>query len=441
VREDSLRPLTGPGPSYRQRGRPGWLAPVAAAVGVALVMGLAVLAGRIPARHAGPAAGLPPGIPRYYVQTPRGPGRPVVRSTATGRMISVVPVPVTGNPPGDAISAADGTGTFFVAAFPPGHQGERLYEFRLTPAGRVTGFSAVPVAELASRNWAADALAVSPDGSRIAVSMRYAARQSSCGHHSQQVCPQQRPDYVLAINLATGARTVWRWAGSPVVHSFSVESLSWTSDGREVVLLGQWCEFGLTNQTCAQGSRGAEVEELDPAAGNGGVGGRGILYQMRPLTEIVQAQINRDGTAVTAVVLHGHTAGYGHVPRICPWNASRSSRAASAGCWRCSTSAASAAPWTRAPPRISSPSARTPPASICCSAAGSAGTAAPAGSTAGSMTGGWCRCSRPTAGRQTRRGDPRAPGKSGRPGRPVGRHGRYAEIYRWTGGASAVISP
>ena len=45
---------------------------------------------------------------------------------------------------------------------------------------------------------------------------------------------------MLAINLATGHRTVWRWAGSPVVHSFAVESLSWTSDNRALALLGQW---------------------------------------------------------------------------------------------------------------------------------------------------------------------------------------------------------
>jgi hypothetical protein len=315
VPENSLRPLTVPAGGPRRPARSAWLAPVAAALGVALVIGLAVLAGRISARHAGPAQGLPAGVPRYYVMVGRGPGRPVIRSTATGKMISMVPVPVTGSPPGYDISTADGAGTFFVAAFSRGRQGEHLYRFRLTPAGRVTGFSAVAVGALAGRNWAADALAVSPDGSRIAVGMKYAARQPPCGRDGQQVCPQRRPDYVLAINLATGARTTWRWADSPVVPSFSVDSLSWTSDDRKLVLLGQWCKVGRTNQTCARGSRLAQVEVLDPAAGDGGVGAHPLLPQSASFPDIVQAQINPAGTSVTAVILRGHAAGYGHVPR------------------------------------------------------------------------------------------------------------------------------
>jgi hypothetical protein len=314
VGEDTLHPLAIPAPGHRPPGRPGWLAPVAAAVGVALAIALAVLAGRISARHPGPTQGLPAGLPRYYVMVGRGPGRPVVRSTATGKMISMVPVPVTGNPPGYDVSTADGAGTFFVAAFSRGRQGEHLYRFRLTPAGRVTGFSVVAVGELAGRNWAADALTVSPNGSRIAVGMKYAARQPRCGRDRQQVCPQRRPDYVLAINLATGARTTWRWADSPVVHSFSVDSLSWTSDDRKLVLLGQWCDVGRTNQTCARGSRLAQVEVLDPAAGDGGVGARPLLPQSASFPDIVQAQISPDGTSVTAVVLRGHAVGYGHVP-------------------------------------------------------------------------------------------------------------------------------
>ena len=58
VQEDSLRPLTvREGHPGRPR-QPGWLAPVAAAVGVALVIGLAVLAAQVSGRNAAPA-GLP----------------------------------------------------------------------------------------------------------------------------------------------------------------------------------------------------------------------------------------------------------------------------------------------------------------------------------------------------------------------------------------------
>jgi hypothetical protein len=292
---------------------PGWLAPVAAAVGVALVIGLAVLAAQFSGRHA-PPAGLPPGTPRYYVQTGLVGGRPVIRSTVTGAVTGTVPVRAS-NALGYDLVTADRDGTFFVVAAPALHDGERLYKFRLTGAGRVTGFSAVPVGALATRTWAADALAVSPDGSRIALGMRFVAPPVLCPP-ARQPCPQQPgPDRVLAINLATGHRTVWRWAGSPAVHSFAVENLSWTSDDRTLALLGQWCDKGRTNETCARGDRLAEVEALHPAAGGGGVGGPGILYQSGPLPEIVQAQINPDGRSVTAVVLRGQVPGYGHVRR------------------------------------------------------------------------------------------------------------------------------
>ena len=311
VREDTLRPLTVPEPGHRRpTSRPGWLAPVAAAVGVALVIGLAVLAAQVSGRRTVPA-GLPSGTPRYYVQTGRAGGRPVVRSTATGAVTGTVPVPAS-NALGYDLVTADRNGTFFAVAAPALNRGERLYKFRLTRTGRVTGFSAISVGALATTTWAADALAVSPDGSRIAVGMRFVAPPVLC----RQLCPQQPgPDYVLAINLTTGHRTVWRWHRGPVVRSFAVESLSWTSDDRTLALMGQWCDTGRTNETCAPGFRGQEVEALHPAAGGGELGGPGLLDSVGPRSEIVQAQISPDGRTVTAVVLSGRVPAVGHVRR------------------------------------------------------------------------------------------------------------------------------
>jgi hypothetical protein len=278
-----------------------------------------VLVGRVSARHTTPTVPLPPGIPRYYVETGLTGGRPVVRSTATGAVTSTVPVPGVANAPGYALATADDNGAFFVAAFPPGHQGERLYTFRLTQAGQVTGFAAVPVGKLASRQWAADALAVSPDGSRIAVGMSFAGPTGPCGGQGERACPRARPDYVMAIDLTTGARTVWRWGRTPVEHGFSVESLSWTNDDRKLVLLGQWCAtVGQSTQTCSHG-RVTEVRALYPAAGDGSVGGgRGLLYQPSSSAYIVQALISPDGTSVTAVVLRGHIVGNSQISGTVP---------------------------------------------------------------------------------------------------------------------------
>ena len=100
-------------------------------------------------------------------------------------------------------------GQYFVAAAAPGIQGQRLYRFRLTSTGRVTGFAAVPGGTLGRRYWAADAMAASPDGSRVAISLSWAgslrARGLPAGLHFST-----HPDYIDIIDVATGARSVWR---------------------------------------------------------------------------------------------------------------------------------------------------------------------------------------------------------------------------------------
>ena len=321
VPEESLRPLVEPDPGHRQRhsGRPGWLAPAAAAVGVALVIGLAVLAGRITAGHSGQTVARSAGMPRYYVEEGLGGGRPVIRSTATGAVTGVVPVPTSGNAPGYAVvSAADANGTFFVAAYSPAERGERLYQFRLTRAGRVSGFSALPGGRLAGSQWAADTLAVSPDGSRIAVGMSFTGPSGPCGSPGQRACPRSRPDYIMAISISTGAKTVWRnEAGAP--HSwFSVDSLSWTSDNRELVVLGEWCPTAADSEGCGPG-RIAEVRALDPASGGGPVySGRLLLRQSARFPYPVQALISPDGATITAVVLRGRVVGNSQISGSVP---------------------------------------------------------------------------------------------------------------------------
>ena len=312
IHEDTLRSLVEPEPRRGQRHlrRPGWLGPAAAALGVALVIGLAGLAGRIIAGHVGQTIARSAGMPRYYVEEGLGGGRPVIRSTATGAVTGTVPVPAAGSAPGYAIiSAADANGTFFVAAYSPADRGERLYQFRLTRAGRVTGFSALPGGKLADSQWAANTLAVSPDGSRIAVGMSFTGPNGPCGSPSQRACPRPRSDYLMAISTSTGTKTVWRnEAGAP--HPwFSVDSLSWTSDDRELVVLGEWCPTAADSEGCGP-SRVAEVRALDPASGGGPVySGRLLLRQSARFPYPVQALISPDGATITAVVLRGRVVG------------------------------------------------------------------------------------------------------------------------------------
>ena len=140
VRDEELRPLTMPKRRWRQL---PWVAPLAAAAAVVLVIGLAVSASNGlfgTHRFAGPAL-LPAAPHRFYLSTDLGTWKTVVRSTATGKVIAVVPVPslaVEGETVSPALASA-GNGTFYIAAFERGVRSEQIYRFRLTAAGHVDG--------------------------------------------------------------------------------------------------------------------------------------------------------------------------------------------------------------------------------------------------------------------------------------------------------------
>jgi hypothetical protein len=243
-------------------------------------------------------------VPRYYVVEGLQGGPPVVRSRATGKISGIVPVPKSANIGVDDLVASTRSGTFFVMAAAPGTPGQRLYRFSLTRSGQVTGFAAMPGGAFGNRSWSPDAMAASPDGSRIAVSFASAYVGPGCGGPGQQPCPAPGPDYIAIIDAGTGTRNVWRGGTGP---AFSVASLSWTADGRQLVYLGQSCRrLQINSEACAQGGRTAEVRALNPAGGGGRLdSGPVLLRQSARYPYIAQAQITPDGTTITAVVLTG----------------------------------------------------------------------------------------------------------------------------------------
>ena len=249
VPEETLRPLTAA--PVRSR-RPSWLTPAAAALAIALVVSLAIAAGTLftGSRPSGPPAGGQQLVPRYYLVEGLQGGPPVVRATATGKITSTVPVPKSANLGLDDLVASGRGGQFFVVAAAPGIQGQRLYRFRLTSTGQVTGFAPLPGGTLGNRNWTADAIAASPDGSRVAVSLSWAG--PVCGNGpGEPACPHfsTRPSYIDIIETATGTRSVWRGGTS---NAFTVASLSWTADGRQLVYLGQSCAHFQPNSEVAR---------------------------------------------------------------------------------------------------------------------------------------------------------------------------------------------
>jgi hypothetical protein len=289
LREDTLRPLAGPAGRDRRWAR--WLAPAAAAAAVTLVVSLAaVLTGGSPALP-GPGAGTS-GVPRYYADMDFH-GQAVVRATATGAVTGTVPIPrLAGAPDGNITAAANGT--FFVAAFASQSQ-ERIYRFEVTSAGQVSGFA--PVRGGGALGSEVNAMAASPDGSRLAVATKGG---------------QFGPARITVIDAATGRRTVWQGGlARRGFRGFDISSLSWTSDQQELVFTAQWCKpFEVNSQVCEKaatgGRRAAQVRALNPAAGGGRLdSGRLLLRQSARYPYIASAAISPDGTTITALVLHG----------------------------------------------------------------------------------------------------------------------------------------
>ena len=205
VREQELRPLAAPERPRRRWHQRAWAAPVAAAAAMVLVIGLvlAVSHGLSGTRQSAVPGRLPAAPLRFYVATDLSVTKVVVRSTATGKVVAVVPVALVANT-GSEVAPALATGangTFYIAAFQRGVREEQIYRFRLTAAGHVTGFARLPGGALRP-GWAADSLAASANGSRIAVGAYYYPSQVNPG-------PEQS-DQVVVVNTHTGAQRIWR---------------------------------------------------------------------------------------------------------------------------------------------------------------------------------------------------------------------------------------
>ena len=322
IREQELRPLTAPPRPRRRRRQPGWAAPAAAAAAIVLVVGLAVTVshGLFGTRHAGGPDRLPaPPLP-FYVTTDLSLAKVVVRSTATGKVVAVVPATPAANT-GSTVApalATGGNGTFYLAAFERGVREEQIYRFRLTAAGHVAGFARVPGGALRP-GWAADSLAASANGSRIAAGAYYYPSHVNPG-------PEQS-DQVVVINTHTGAQRIWRGGSLAGEYKFfRVASLSWTGGLRELAVLGQWCRAVNPNpggEGCPRGERRAQLRAINPAGPAGGnvVDGRLLLGQA-PRTYLAQALVSPDGSVITAMVLRGKILGNPQISGIFPANLS-----------------------------------------------------------------------------------------------------------------------
>jgi hypothetical protein len=219
------------------------------------------------------------GPPRYYLQTTfagPGPERVVVRSTATGAVTAQIKDPNPGTYQTSSIAAADGQ-TFFMAWV--GVSTTQVYRVRLSPAGRVA--ENAPVTGGLLGHALVSSIAVSPDGSRIAVA---------------EYLPGSRPPMqvseLVVINTTTGTHSVWRNERAP--------DGAILTNVQNLVLARGGTELGFdTLVRCRTGAvcqGGNEVRVLTPATAGGELDSSRVVFQSSGL-----AGANATGAAAMSV--------------------------------------------------------------------------------------------------------------------------------------------
>ena len=293
-------PVPGSGAGRRAR---RWAAAIAAVV----LLGGAGLA--VWTWAGGPAGvpGQPARVPRYYVQQVIGQRPPpvtVVRATATGAVTATVRSPW---PQAHiAAIAAGGDQTFFMVCQRPAGSAAnsalpqaRIYRFRVTAAGRVSGYSLVPGGMLPGLQ--DGGLAVSADDSQLAVTVAPGAAASGPSRTA-----------IMVINARTGARARWRVPPAvPGKMTFSAGDPSFTADGRELAFLAiPRCVQG----PCRPTGSGEEVRAVSPAGQGGSLASSRVLLRQSSLTSLGTgyldgAVVSPDGSNVTVLVMNGPARG------------------------------------------------------------------------------------------------------------------------------------
>jgi hypothetical protein len=220
-----------------------------------------------------PASAAVAGMPRYYVTVDHV--RPVarVRDSETGKILSTVPLPRRIDPKLSQIAAAGHGRGFALALF--SFPQTRFYWLRVSADGRSARLAALNAAPLPPGD-SADGIAVSPDGSRLAVAI-----QRSGGQHGA----------VEVVSLATGTARTWT-TGRPGIPW----GVSWADSQR----LGFfWAGDG-------SALRGSGLWELDTAApGHELFSGRRILPLVAGGDTVQYAQLTTTDTVIAAVDYNG----------------------------------------------------------------------------------------------------------------------------------------
>jgi hypothetical protein len=213
---------------------PGWLAPVAAAAAVAgvIIASLAVSGLILRPGRSGPAApsSVFAKVPRYFTAIPEVPGRAVmVGATATGAELGTIAPPRPHTFFAWVAAAGDGR-TFVLAAGAPPAPGTsafdwgpiRFYRLVLDRSGRPGRLAPLPIPPETA---AISGLALSPDGRKLAVSLRPAHGELG--------------SKIQVFSLAAGAAREWAWPGPGTIGRIDLAPGSspgaWEADSRTLL--------------------------------------------------------------------------------------------------------------------------------------------------------------------------------------------------------------
>jgi len=284
VTPDSVPPLRLPSErSFRSRLRPSmwarWLAPVAAAAAVVAVAVAMVTVGRTvesptPGHGAGPSARPGPVktgppvwsyvasgvVPRYYVSIEShgnpnfNPSYAVVRATATGAAMGIVPLPAGQTVM--AVTAAADDRTFMLDTQPwtnpnsPNYnqnfEARTFHELHLSSSGRILSVSKLSLS--VPRGQLMTGFTLSPDGGKLALAVQPDNNKRDLGL-----------TVVKVVTLATGATATWTANGTIGTGPDDARSLSWTGDERTLAFT--WAGAGPGIHT--------GIRVLDVATGGG----------------------------------------------------------------------------------------------------------------------------------------------------------------------------
>jgi hypothetical protein len=225
-----------------------------------------------------PARAAVSGMPRYYVTADHG--RPVaeVHDSATGKTLSVVRLPGGIDPKMSQVAAAGNDHTFVLALF--SFPRTRFYLMRVAAGGRSARLASLAIPSLPA-GAVADAIAVSADGSRLAVSVQFSGGQRGA---------------VEVVSLATGAVRMWTTGRRGVPGD-----LSWADSGRG---LGFFWQDDSPGSGSPRTSRSGLWLLNTTAPGSNLMSGRRILPALVGSDDVQSAVLTPDGNTVIASVTY-----------------------------------------------------------------------------------------------------------------------------------------